>query len=754
MSVPSYPIYIFGSFRLDTGKRRLLHKDEIVPLAPKVFDTLLALVEQSGYTVEKNELMEKIWPDTAVEENNLTQNISTLRKILGAGKDNGRYIVTVPKFGYRFVADVQVAAMDAEEILVKERTKSRIVVENITEQSEDEAFVPRRSWAAYTEAESGTASLWHRRTARQRGLLIVLAAAVMLASLGTMFIWQRLHKAGQADEIAAATLHLSNITRLTSNGNSFYPALSPDGKYVAFVFREAQNRVSIQLMHVETSSTKQVLPSVEVSNLGSLNFSRDGDHIYFVKSEGFGPQQKLYRIPLLGGVATPIVTDLTHCALSTDGAQLAFVRNSPQAGESQLMIASADGSSEYRLATRPLSDPFGALAWSPDDQTIAACVGSTEASGERMYAVAVPLADGKETEITAERWQYTGGIFWLADSSGLIVSGYKSQPVQTGSWHISYPRGEAKRVTDSLATHSLVGQTADSGMLVAQTVELRTSIWVVPVAEEGFGSAALAKQITVGTSDNYPSYLPDGRILFNARDAAWNNDIWVMNADGSERRRLTENASSNLIPVASSDGQYIVFESNRAGKINIWRMDADGGNPKQLTFGANEKVPDVSPDGRWVVYTSADDSTLWRVSIDGGEPQQITTRSCRGNRISPDGKWIATVSKDAQADAQEKMAIIPFAGGDPIKTFSYPKGMRFYPAAIWAPDGQALIFGGEQDGHANVWRQPLTGGKPVPLTDFKSTDQIYRWNWSPDGKAMVFGRGNWTYDILLLRNLR
>src|ERR1051325_1403882 len=106
-------LYEFGPFRLDPVKRRLLRDGEPVPLTPKAFDTLLALVEQSGRTVEKDDLMRRVWPGAVVEENNLNQNITALRKCLGDSRQESRYIATIPGFGYRFVAEVQ--AVNAAE---------------------------------------------------------------------------------------------------------------------------------------------------------------------------------------------------------------------------------------------------------------------------------------------------------------------------------------------------------------------------------------------------------------------------------------------------------------------------------------------------------------------------------------------------------------------------------------------------------------------------------------------------------------
>jgi len=117
--------YVFGVFRIDATERVLLNERRSVPLTPKAFDLLLFLVENSGHILDKEELMKQVWPDSFVEENNLAQNISTLRKVLGAGN----FIETVPKRGYRFVADVSEISDETADLVVREHTRSKIVIE-------------------------------------------------------------------------------------------------------------------------------------------------------------------------------------------------------------------------------------------------------------------------------------------------------------------------------------------------------------------------------------------------------------------------------------------------------------------------------------------------------------------------------------------------------------------------------------------------------------------------------------------------
>jgi len=129
MSKRPLKVYEFGPFRINITERLLQRDREIVPLTPKVFDTLLVLVENSGHVLEKNELMQTLWPDSFVEESSLTQNVSLLRRALGETNDGRQYIETLPKRGYRFVVDVREVDESETEVVTKQRTTTEIVIE-------------------------------------------------------------------------------------------------------------------------------------------------------------------------------------------------------------------------------------------------------------------------------------------------------------------------------------------------------------------------------------------------------------------------------------------------------------------------------------------------------------------------------------------------------------------------------------------------------------------------------------------------
>jgi TolB-like protein len=141
MGAPEPHIYEFEDFRLDAAERVLRKRGAPVPLTPRVFDTLLYFVRHRGKVLGKDELMQKIWPDAVVEENNLNQNVSTLRRVLGETRGENRFIVTVPGHGYRFVADVRMGTAEAAAVVTAQsKTIAVLPFANISADPENEYF--------------------------------------------------------------------------------------------------------------------------------------------------------------------------------------------------------------------------------------------------------------------------------------------------------------------------------------------------------------------------------------------------------------------------------------------------------------------------------------------------------------------------------------------------------------------------------------------------------------------------------------
>src|SRR5215469_10619239 len=139
--------YEFGPFRLDATDHQLFREGVPLPLTPKALDTLLILIQNSGRTLEKDELMKAVWPDTVVEENNLTQNVSALRRVLG---QDFPFIETMPRRGYRFVAEVRERWEEIPALIVREHTRSSVIIEE--EQETEVGAVQSRAPASTREA--------------------------------------------------------------------------------------------------------------------------------------------------------------------------------------------------------------------------------------------------------------------------------------------------------------------------------------------------------------------------------------------------------------------------------------------------------------------------------------------------------------------------------------------------------------------------------------------------------------------------
>lgn len=736
-------VYEFGPFRISATDRLLLRDGRPVPLTSKAFDTLLVLVHSSGHLVEKGELMDKVWPDTFVEEGTLVQNIFTLRRVLGEGQGGQQYIETIPKRGYCFIAPVKALPAGSPGLILEENTVSNFVIEDeesidFDSLSKGGAVSARRLQAAATAENPWQAIPTAIKRKRGRRMLVPVGAVVLLAIAG--FGLYKLAARKQKSGTPAGFFQTTSISKLTRNGKSVEAAISPDAKYVAYVLDDAGGQ-SLWLRQTAGAGEVQIVPPDEGRYLG-LTFSRDSNLVYYVK------ENVLYRTPALGGASQRLISGVgSAVALSPDGKRLAFVRGDTSRGESTLIIATLDGGQQTALATRKPPDYFRSAAWSPDGKTLACCA-ATRAGDRVMTVLEIDLETGHEKPLASKRWYSIGGLAWISDGTGLVVAGRGGASSPAQIWHVAYPSGEARPLTTDLTNYGSAGLSSDSRTMVAVQHERRTNLWVVPN-----GDAGRARQLTTGTgNDDHPRWTPDGLVVFSS-EAGGSRDIWIAASDGSSSRQLTFDSLFNHSPAISPDGRYIVFVSERGGARSLWRMNVDGTNLRQLTSDAFDLDPCFSADGKWVVYASYNSGkpTLWKVSVEGGDPVRLTDKLSRHPVVSPDGRYIAYYHWDEQPNSSAKIAVIPFAGGPPVRTFDFtgesPIEFR------WTPDGKAITYVVTESGVSNIWSQPLSGDSPRRLTDFKS-DRIFFFDWSRDGKNLVCSRGAQTSDVVLVGDQR
>jgi Tol biopolymer transport system component len=244
------------------------------------------------------------------------------------------------------------------------------------------------------------------------------------------------------------------------------------------------------------------------------------------------------------------------------------------------------------------------------------------------------------------------------------------------------------------------------------------------------------------------TWTPDGRIA-NRSSASGLQDIWIMDADGRNKRQLTANAGNNMHPSVSADGRTVVFASDRDGAWNIWRMSIEGGAAKQLTYGLGETYPFCSPTGDWLVYQEGYLGVykISKVSLNGGQPVPLAPRVAIRPAISPDGKFVAYFAMDRKG---WRLAVIPSSGGEPIQRFAIPSSVRSRYVR-WTPDGKGLAYIDDRDA-SNLWVQPISGGHARTWTHFRS-GQIFYFDWSRDGKRLTFARGAVSRDVVMLQRI-
>jgi TolB protein len=410
-----------------------------------------------------------------------------------------------------------------------------------------------------------------------------------------------------------------------------------------------------------------------------------------------------------------------------------------------LVIANADGSGEQKLATRKLPDFYSVgeagPAWSPDGKIIV-CPAGSFSGGFHVNIVGIRLQDGAEEAVTAHRWFWVGQPKWLKNGNGVVMTAKDRLTGPEQIWILSHPGGEARQLTNDFNDYRSLSLNPDSSAIVAvQSVRISTT-WVVPGVD-----SVRAKQIAAGRYDTL-AWTPEGRIVYASNESG-NSDIWIMDADGSNHKQLTFDSHTDLQPVVSPDGRYVVFISDRAGALNVWRINLDSSNLKQLTTDVTAESPYFSADGKWVLYTdfSHGKISLWKVPTDGGNAMRITENVSWSPAVSPDGKLIASYYVPDETGAG-KLAVIPFEGGPPMKLFDI-----ISPVVRWTSDGRSLTYILDRKGISNIWKQPLDGGPATQLTDFK-TDRIFWFDWSRNDKQLAFIRGAVSSDVVQISEVK
>jgi len=720
----NHRVFAFGDFRVDCEERALLRDGERVPLTPKVFDLLLLLVEHHGQVVEKDRLMKAVWPDAFVEEGNLTQNISVLRKTLN---DEGqRFIQTVPRRGYRFVG--QVRELNDQTLLIEEHSLTRVVVEET--QSDNPSVVP-----AIT-----------RRTSQSWRWMFLVAAVALLVVTAAGIGWTALGPRRVAGR-SSFPFEVSNVTlrTITSNGNVVYGVISPDGQFVAYATVDVDNRYAIWLQRTGSRDSLQLMPATN-HPLGPAGISHDGRWIYYAEANPEQPFKgnTLYRLPLFGGVARKVMEDVhVFAAISPDDQRLLLHRFKQTGGVDVITVNALDGSDEVLIASSNNASDYLGTQWSPDGSKLLFFSSEQRSDGTYWSVSEMPARGGEHKLILPAAQRRIWFIAWANGGRGIVMTATDPVTRIAQLYYVSYPDGETRRITNDLVGYTTISVGGE--MIMAGKVQRESKIWVTNWPDPKPARQAIDRDIADGLA-----WTPDGHIVYDTNDDG-RLHIWLADASGTQRRQLSPDNVDERQPDVAPDGKLIAFLSKRSGNLGLWVMDIDGRNSRRLAAdNVRAWQPRFAPDGQSIYFLLEREnrSVLTRVSIAGGEPVVIADDVTADSYfdVSPDGKRIAYSIRD---NNQKRTRVVVKALDSNSKSY-----FEIEPAYFlrWTPDGQSLAYAqypqDQRLGEA-LWLQPLSGGSPQQVLDV-TPDFLYWAAWSRDGKQLALSHGRFVRDIVLV----
>jgi Tol biopolymer transport system component len=541
------------------------------------------------------------------------------------------------------------------------------------------------------------------------------------------------------------------ISKVSGTHNARLGAMSPDGKYLAYVLNEEGNE-SLWLRHMATESNVQIVKPEHV-HYEAMCFSLDGSYIYFTHSElASGPESQdydLYRTPVLGGNPQVLIKDIDSTpSFSPDGQRFVFLRaNDPEPGKYFVLMANADGGGEKTIFTGSMTVPLFAPVWSPDGTVIAALV-YPQSEGDITSVETIDPANGNSKTVYRSKDMVIQDQAWLPRQNGLAMIFYGPDTFfrQRQIGIISYPQLQFRQVTADTNDYSSLSVSSD-GSTIASV--MRQSIRDVYVSSGDKPDYSDAKQLSSGEVLWTVSWSSDGKIL-----AEQDSTMKQIALDGVGTSLPGEKDTTSQNPHGCPDG-LVVFTRGiaKTGTRNLWVSATDGTGLRQLTTGKFEDQGACSPDGKWVFYIGGNDRTYMKVPVSGGKPEPWVSPAAEGRAgfdVTRDGKMAVLGTYDFKL-RRPNIALFSLQPGQLIRNFDYDP--RHVGALRFSPDGKGFVYPIREKGVDNLYLQPLDGGTGRQLTNFTSL-KIYSYQWSPDGKKLALVRGDSPSDLVLIKDAK
>jgi Tol biopolymer transport system component/DNA-binding winged helix-turn-helix (wHTH) protein len=728
METTSPSIIRFGAFEADLSSGELRKFGTRIKLQDRPFQILAILLEQPGQTITREQLQSRLWPaDTFVDfEHGLNTAINKLRQALSDDPDNPRFVETLPKRGYRFIAPVSKANGVASTVAQNAATSPDAPIGTVT--------------ASRVTARGRSAFLRRRLFSAIVGILVLA-----VISVGTRYFLR------PKSVPAWSEIRIAPLNGLPHESDA---AFSPDGAQVAFVWSGGtQDRAHIYVSQIGAESPRR-LSNSSWAELAPV-WSPDGKHIAFMRFAIDESLDGIYIASAVGGSERKVYSlspksTTTDLDWSPDGKDLAFGERASTGEARRIYLLSLDTLEKHAI-TSPLEGILGDSdpVFSPDGQKVAFLRDRLDT--QEIFVV--PVQGGTPRQVTFDS-RLIQGVSWNADGSALIYSSNRGG--LPSLWRIPVSGGTPEPLPFGSGGRAIRPVVARQGNRMAYTNMMYSSaIWRAELPVAGSKPAPAAKFIVSTELEEGPAYSPDGRHIAFQSTRTGNYEIWRCDADGSNLVQLTHfKGPLTGTPRWSPDSRELVFDSRPGGHSEIFVIKAEGGEPRQLTSGESENgVADWSADGQWIYFGSSRGGTweIWKLSAQGGTPVQITHQGGFAPEASRDAKFIY------YAKGRELPGVwrVPVDGGEETKILDGP------PATGWGyffVTGNGIYYGDESS-HKNVglsFYDFKTRRSSVVLSlDPFGSGGAPGLSISPDGRyALYTALAPITVNIMLVENFR
>lgn len=754
-------LYEFRQFRLDTKERVLIRQNETIILAPKVFDTLEVLIKSGGKIVSKDDLMNAIWEDSFVEEGNLTQNIYILRQMLGK-----EFIETVPRRGYRFAAEVN--TVELEKVFGKNETNdnqvfgndqhlSEVIVATKTKTYLSEEII-EESFEPMPTAETGKFPVNKRNPNKLLvGAIVGIFSVLAITALG---FWMWSNPKTDASQNSANSLEFKS---LTDTGDIISSAISPDGKFLAFIKDEKSLDRTIWLKDIELDQEVK-LDLAKDSYPSFLQFSANGENIYMYARPAMDQSGEIHVIGRFGGNIRLVAKDVwSKFGLSKDDKLLAFIRKNPATNDYHLIVKNLENNDEKALTTQNFPESFEVRyarpAFSPDSKNILAVSEPQRKFVSNLLVVDAENGTTKKLETPKLRQIYQA-VYKTEDEIILAAQEGKELPQ---IYKLSILSGELQRITNDLNAYMKISLAGNGETLVVTKTKMMANVWFIPDAD-----TKKARQLTFEKEGSFDGIyglntLPDEKIIYVSL-ADKNRNFWTVDPQNGEKRQLTKDkGDANEHPFISLKSSHIYYDSTEDGNRTVQRMDFDGQNSIKITSGenANDLFPVLSNDESilYFIRQAKGVSAIWKKNMPDGQPEKLEVSEkitpVGFLKISPDGKFLMfrQATKNNEPDTPAKtyeVGIISIKTDKAEPTFVEIPSMNI--VVRWAGTSDALDYFDQTDLGVVIWRKNVFNQNQRRQIAELPNMHIYNFCWFRNDKDLVVSEGKSMDDAVLITN--